>query len=44
MTLKKQREEIRKTVFEPSFLQECDTFRIFWEQLGRGGGEGVLGS
>lgn len=42
LSFRKQRDEIRKAVFDPSFLQERDGFRKFWDQVHAGGGEGVL--
>ncbi len=41
---KDQRNKIRQTVFDPTYLQEREQFRIFWQQVGSGDGEGVLGS
>ncbi len=42
-SFRKQRNEIRKAVFEPSCLQEREQFRTFWQQVHAGGGGGILG-
>ena len=38
----KQRNEIRKVVFEPTFCQDAEQFKTFWQQVKDGKGEGVL--
>ena len=38
----KQREEIRMTVFEESYLQPRDECRVFWDQVNDGQARGVL--
>jgi len=41
-SFKRQREEIRRAVFDPSVLQARDEFVTFWKQVDAGDGEGVL--
>ena len=43
VALTRQREEIRRAVFDPTCLQQRDEFRTFWDQVNAGRGEGVLG-
>lgn len=40
--LEKQRDEIRRVVFDPDHLQARDEFRKFWQEVKQGGGHGVL--
>jgi NitT/TauT family transport system ATP-binding protein len=40
--LKAQREEIRRSVFDPTCLQKREELRVFWKQVHAGEGEGVL--
>ncbi len=40
--LEEQRDEIRKVVFSPEYLQHRDEFRKFWDEVNRDGGHGVL--
>jgi len=44
ITFQAQREEIRRTVFDPTVLQGREQFLLFWKQVEEGSGEGVLGS
>ena len=39
---REQREQIRQAVFDPSYCQDRNEFRSFWEQVRAGGGEGIL--
>ena len=38
----KQREEIRKAAFNPTYLQDRDEFRRFWDDVKSGRGQGIL--
>ncbi|MCP4645453.1 MAG: ATP-binding cassette domain-containing protein [bacterium] len=40
--LRDQREQVRRAVFDPSYCQERDQFRTFWDQVNSGKGQGVL--